>query len=166
MFNIKRNEDAVSPVVAEVMLVAVGIIVATIIIAFSLGLGTGGMAPQSSVRASSYSMGDHSVIMLEHQGGDELYLASPNTKMVVDGDVVDVTLLTTDDDLEFKAGEFLYIFNETDEIGGFAIGTATHLTNENAEGDLADIIAFGEIGTVKFIDVATQQMIADLDVRF
>ncbi|WP_135612806.1 type IV pilin [Methanococcoides sp. AM1] len=166
MFNINVNEDAVSPVVAEIMMVAVGIIVATIIIAFSLGLGTGDVAPQAGVRASSYSMGDHSVIMLEHQGGDELYLASSNTKMVVDGEVVDVTLLTTDDDLEFKAGESLYIFNEVDEIGGFAIGTATHLTNENAEGDLADIVAFGETGTVKFVDVSSQQMITDIDVRF
>ncbi|UGV39758.1 type IV pilin N-terminal domain-containing protein [Methanococcoides orientis] len=164
MFNIKVNEDAVSPVIAEIMMVAIGIIIAAVLAAYALGMGAPAAVPVSNVNAIEDSATGYNVIMLKHQGGDELSLAATNTKMMVGGEVVDVSLLTTDEDLKFKSGETICIFNEAD-IGGFAVGTTEILDAEITAGDVSDIFS-GESRDVKFIDVATQQIIADLDVRF
>ncbi|WP_445474510.1 type IV pilin [Methanococcoides methylutens] len=164
MFNIKMNEDAVSPVIAEIMMVAVGVIIAAVLAAFALGYGAPDVAPVSNVNAIEDTATGYNVIMLEHQGGDELNLASANTKMMVGGEVVDVSLLTSDDDLKFTSGETICIFNEAD-VGGFAVGTTAILDSEITAGDVSDIFS-GESRDVKFIDVATQQIIADLSVRF
>lgn len=165
MFNIKRNEEAVSPVIAEVMMVAIGVIIAAVIAAYALGIGAPDAVPVSNINAVEDTATGYNVIMLQHQGGDELNLAAANTKMMVGGEVVDVSLLTTDEDLTFKPGDVLYIFKEVSDISGFTAGTATIMNAENAVGDLSDIFS-GESRDVKFIDVASQQIIADLDVRF
>ncbi|MEL4305314.1 type IV pilin [Methanococcoides sp. LMO-2] len=163
MFNISRNEDAVSPVIAEIMMVAIAVIIAAVIAAYALGMGAPDSVPVSNINAVEDTATGYNVIMLEHQGGDELYLGTANTKMLVGGEVVDVSLLTTDEDLKFTSGETICIFKEAD-VGGFAVGTTDMLNTEITAGDVSDIFSGGS--DVKFIDIATQQIIADLDVRF
>ncbi|WP_052721383.1 type IV pilin [Methanococcoides methylutens] len=164
MFNINRNEDAVSPIIAEIMMVAIAVIIAAVIAAYALGMGAPDSVPVTNINAVEDSATGYNVIMLQHQGGDELNLAAANTKMMVGGEVVDVSLLTTDEDLTFRSGETICIFNEAD-IGGFAVGTTDILDTEITAGDVSNVFS-GESRDVKFIDIATQQIIADLDVRF
>ncbi|WP_135612807.1 type IV pilin [Methanococcoides sp. AM1] len=154
-----RNEDAVSPVIGVILMVAITVILAAVIAAFVFGMGPSEMAPQSSVRASAEVDNSTSVVLIEHQGGDEINLASSNTRVSIAGDVVGLDLVS-DDSLTFEAGETLYLYNN---------GTADVLGNSTtfaAIGTPADVAASGDTINVKFIDVASQQMIADLDVRF
>lgn len=164
MLKIKVNEDAAVPVITElVTMVSLGTILAFVIAAYALGLGVPDAVPMSNVNAIEDTATGYNVIMLQHQGGDELNLAAANTKIMVGCEVVDVSLLTTDEDLAFTSGETICIFNESG-IGGFAVGTTDILDTEITAGDVSDIFS-GE-SNVKFIDVSTQQIIADLDVRF
>ncbi|WP_048205637.1 type IV pilin [Methanococcoides methylutens] len=155
-----RNEDAVSPVIGVILMVAITVILAAVIAAFVFGMGPSEMAPQSSLRASATDTAtdDISIVMIEHQGGDEIVLSSTNTKFLVGGEEV---VYTANVDDTFTAGERLYIaMNATDY----------QLANSTADGDfeatLEDIGSTGDIVEISIIDVSSQQMIASLDVRY
>ena len=98
-------------------------------------------------------------IKLEHQGGDGITMTSTATKITVDGN--SVTYDTTGYDAQFDAGETQYVYRTS---AGYFI------TNDSTATILGlspiDVVAAGATSNVKIIDVASQQMIADLDVRF
>ncbi|TQD23837.1 type IV pilin [Methanolobus vulcani] len=152
------DEDAVSPVIGVILMVAITVILAAVIAAFVFGMGPPEQAPQASLRASAMEDNSSSMVKIEHQGGDEMILASANTRIVVDGTTATIDDgITSDDDKRFVAGENVYISNQT---SGFYLdltpnGTAVH-----------DIGATGETVNVKFVDVGSGQLIADMDVRF
>lgn len=162
--NFLKEEDAVSPVIGVILMVAITVILAAVIAAFVFGMGPPEQAPQAAIRASAAEIGN-STIKLEHQGGDAVILTSANTKVSVTGGnaegVITIAGLTADDE-RFEAGEVLYICTT---------GTAaTNLVIANKSAvELVSPIDIADQGTsanVKFIDVASQQMIADLTVRF
>ncbi len=125
MFKMNRNEDAVSPVIGVILMVAITVILAAVIAAFVFGMGPSEMAPQSSVRLSNVSTDGFT---LEHQGGDEILWN--NTYITVDGDRI------------------------ADRTGNLTAGTSVFITATVENGD-----------SIKLIDISSQQLIADLDVR-
>jgi flagellin-like protein len=151
-----EEEGAVSPVIGVILMVAITVILAAVIAAFVFGMGPPEQAPQSSLRASAATEGTISVIKLEHQGGDAVYLDSIHTKVLLDGTTVDVTLLNASTEA-FDAGESVYLY----DISGGDLELAG-----NATGAIDPIAASGETKEVKIIDVGSQQMIADLKVNF
>lgn len=156
-----KKDDAVSPVIGVILMVAITVILAAVIAAFVFGLGSPETAPQASVKGSTDVLGtdDDSVVKVEHQGGDAITITSANTKVTVDGEAIDYYETTAAD--KFEAGESLYIVNNS---GAFTIGNATTAaTNATAGSGFASA---GETVNIKFIDVPTQQLIADFDVRF
>lgn len=160
MFKMNRNEDAVSPVIGVILMVAITVILAAVIAAFVFGMGPSEMAPQASVRGSAAVI-DNNVIVLEHQGGDEIIFDSAHTTVIVSGNTTTdgtITLNTSMADTEFSAGEKLYIYYVSapllDEYG---------IVDSASNGDIA---VSGETINVKLVDVTSQQLIADLDVRF
>jgi len=154
-----KEEDAVSPVIGVILMVAITVTLAAVIAAFVFGMGPPEQAPQASLRASAMEDNSSKVIKLEHQGGDEVVLASTNTRVSVDGNTADPSLLSTDEDQSFEAGEVMYLYKNSSD---YVIGTQANLT---AESSLTDIAASGETASVKIIDVSSQQMIADMTVR-
>lgn len=89
-----NDEEAVSPVVGVILMVAITVILAAIIAAFVLGLGSPKQAAKASmklVRANAESA------CIEHQGGDTI---NGDLNMFVGGAQVGVTHT-----LPFKAGE-------------------------------------------------------------
>jgi hypothetical protein len=86
---------------------------------------------------------------------------------------VDLSMLTDTDAKAFEAGETLYIYNgEEDSIGtgsseepGYYLGNSTHATDAS-DGAADDVVDSGETAEIKIIDVASQQFISDIDVRF
>jgi flagellin-like protein len=148
-----KEEDAVSPVIGVILMVAITVILAAVIAAFVFGMGPPEQAPQASLRASAESLGGSTGIKLEHQGGDQVVLASANTKITVGG--TDVGYIITD--TAFDAGEIVYISNTS---GTYYLESSKNATPTTSVG------ATGETVNVKIIDVASQQMIADMNVRF
>lgn len=157
MFKMNRNEDAVSPVIGVILMVAITVILAAVIAAFVFGMGPSEMAPQSSLRASAdveTLAGTENIAMIEHQGGDEIVLNSANTKFLVDG--TEVLYSAVGDRL--TAGERLYIGTDGTD---YVVANVTNDANFTA-----DIGTSGEIIEISVIDVSSQQMIASLDVRY
>ncbi|MBN2109486.1 MAG: type IV pilin N-terminal domain-containing protein [Methanosarcinaceae archaeon] len=142
-----KEEDAVSPVIGVILMVAITVILAAVIAAFVFGMGPPEQAPQASLRASAMTEGTDKYIKLEHQGGDAIVMSDSNTKVVVNG-----TTLTSYTLGEYKAGETLYLGSDT-------------LAN-NTTTPTALSVSTGDTLNVKIIDVASQQMIADMNVRF
>ncbi|OPY25530.1 MAG: hypothetical protein A4E23_00050 [Methanomethylovorans sp. PtaU1.Bin073] len=144
-------------------MVAITVILAAVIAAFVFGMGPPEQAPQASLRASATTITDDddntvSAIKLEHQGGDAVYLDATHTKILLDGNAVNVVLADADTDA-LDAGEYVYIFNDDGVNFLDAQGNDTQ-TN------LTAITATGTSTNVKIVDVGSQQMIADLKVNF
>ncbi len=151
--NFLKEEDAVSPVIGVILMVAITVILAAVIAAFVFGMGPPEQAPQAAIRAAAYNDGTHNVVKLEHQGGDAVIMTSANTKITLDGSDVGMTNLTTDAVRRFEAGEILYISdNGTEQLSNVSLADSSYTA--------------GSTVNVKIIDVASQQMISDLDVRF
>nr|WP_321496379.1 type IV pilin N-terminal domain-containing protein [uncultured Methanolobus sp.] len=156
------NEDAVSPVIGVILMVAITVILAAVIAAFVFGMGPPEQAPQASIRASADTMNSLNAIKIEHQGGDAITFTEARTKVTVSGNTSTagtVTLNSTMDDTQFDAGEVVYIYNE----GGTIKIDETNIADSEADTIIA---ASGETINVKLIDVSSQQLIADMDVRF
>ena len=161
--NFLKEEDAVSPVIGVILMVAITVILAAVIAAFVFGMGPPEQAPQSAIRAASATAtSSDNVIKLEHQGGDAIIMKAANTKITISGNSTtegQVEINTSIADDRFEAGELLYIYRD---------GTNQSLdTSVIAMADASGPIAYsGQTINVKIIDVTSQQMIADVDVRF
>ncbi len=154
-----KEEDAVSPVIGVILMVAITVILAAVIAAFVFGMGPPEQAPQASLRASAVVDNSTNVVKIEHQGGDEMILASTNTRVVVDGNTATISSdIDTDAEKRFVAGENVYVNNHSSAYYlSLTPNTTATATNMGATGDTVN---------VKFVDVSSGQMIADMDVRF
>jgi FlaG/FlaF family flagellin (archaellin) len=144
-------------------MVAITVILAAVIAAFVFGMGPPEQAPQASLRASGATSADDStlsIIKLEHQGGDQIILAEANTKIVVDGETVTYAV----SDTTFDAGETYYV--ALDDNGEYALGENTSSNDYVVSTNTSTIAASGDTVNVKIIDVTSQQLIGDMDVRF
>ena len=158
-----KEEDAVSPVIGVILMVAITVILAAVIAAFVFGMGPPEQAPQASIRANADTIGGESVIKLQHQGGDVVSTLATNTRITVSGsaNATTVTGAIKPDAglLEFVAGDTLYIYKDTPTTATLTNATAAPTVNEG-------IATTGETVTVLIIDIASQQMIATVNVRF
>jgi flagellin-like protein len=68
-----KNDEAVSPVIGTILMVAITVILAAVIAAFVLGMGTPTQAPQAQIVISSTSATTGN-ITLTHRGGDSIDL--------------------------------------------------------------------------------------------
>ncbi|MDP2218171.1 MAG: type IV pilin N-terminal domain-containing protein [Methanolobus sp.] len=153
-----KEEDAVSPVIGVILMVAITVILAAVIAAFVFGMGPPEQAPQASIRASAVVIDSQNSVKLEHQGGDDFYLASTNTKVMCNGTEVTSTIADASTNA-FSAGETVYIFATAANTYSLGNNTTTTLP-------AAHVGASGETVNVKVIDTASQQMISDVMVRF
>ncbi len=69
----RKNEDAVSPVIGVILMVAITVILAAVIAAFVFGLGgTQTAAPTASIVAANYPDTTGPDMRIQHKGGDML----------------------------------------------------------------------------------------------
>jgi flagellin-like protein len=80
--NFKKSEDAVSPVIGVILMVAITVILAAVIGAFVFGMGTPEATPSARIVITSADVSANTII-LEHQGGDSL--AMDDVKIVIKG---------------------------------------------------------------------------------
>ncbi len=154
----KRNEEAVSPVIGVILMVAITVILAAVIAAFVFGMGAPETAPQASIKAETSSLNTGTAIELQHQGGDAIIMTNSAVKVTVDGSEIDYYNTSTSD--QFEAGDSFYIVKDGSDK--YTIGNQSATTANST----AAVATSGNTVEVKIIDVATQQMIADMNVRF
>ncbi|MDW7732219.1 MAG: type IV pilin N-terminal domain-containing protein [Methanolobus sp.] len=99
-----KEEDAVSPVIGVILMVAITVILAAVIAAFVFGMGPPEQAPQASLRMTNQST---SGFTIEHQGGDKIDIGDIN--ITVDGNMLNAGNYTNASDGIFAAGETIYV---------------------------------------------------------
>lgn len=70
----RQNEEAVSPVIGVILMVAITVILAAVIAAFVFGMGTPQKTPQANLQITKATTAGVSYIAIEHKGGDPLAL--------------------------------------------------------------------------------------------
>lgn len=78
-----RKEEATSPVIGVILMVAITVIVAAIIAVFMFGIGAPEKAPQASIKIADVDTATD-LITLEHFGGDTLRLG--DVKLIIEQD--------------------------------------------------------------------------------
>ena len=136
------DDDAVSPVIGVILMVAITVILAAVIGTFVLGLGdqVGETAPQASFNFEFGSTpAGQAMVDITHDGGDSIDATSASLNTTVDGtEVVDDADLTYEDDNAWKqvgtasAGSSV---NVTDTANAAWSGQSIRVVWTNANGD-------------------------------
>jgi flagellin-like protein len=153
------NDKAVSPVIGVVLMVAITVILAAAIGSSVFGQGPSESAPQANIDVIVTGINETNIgtVKLEHLGGDTILLKEGTTKVMLakaDGTSLELdigqldTLADDDSDTTFEVG-MTKSFDLVAENGG----TDPTMTS-------------GEFATIKIVDVKTQQLIADKELRF
>jgi flagellin-like protein len=176
-----KNDEAVSPVIGVILMVAITVILAAVIAAFVFGMGPQKQAPQASLRVTGVNLttagqpGNY--VILEHQGGADIQLS--DTKLVVEfkdlnGAVSRVIQGKMDTNItRLQAGDKLQILDAT--VSGLTVPTHGAVKNPGATAILLlpdttaasgtiQLTAGGKV-TVSLIDVPTGQMISQATIN-
>ncbi len=157
---IRKNEEAVSPVIGVILMVAITVILAAVIAAFVFGMGPPKQAPQASLRAVSVDLtAGATTVKIEHQGGADIILS--DAKVIVEQGTNRVSYATAGDTTErYVSGDKLVVGTSVDSIQLNGADT----THTALAGTAFDIVAGSEV-TVTVIDVPSGQQIAQMKIR-
>ncbi len=152
------NNKAVSPVIGVILMVAITVILAAAIGASVFGHGTAQSAPQANfdIRAGSIFVDGGNAadtpasVKIQHLGGDPINFNISSTKMMVSVD----------------GGTSKQVLKASQEALGIVnIGDVKTLALTDAASNTI-LIASGNTANIKIIDVVTNQLICDKNVRF
>ena len=161
---IRNNEEAVSPVIGVILMVAITVILAAVIAAFVFGMGPPKQAPQASLRTVSvYNDSTNTTVKVEHQGGADIILS--DTKVIVEQGNNRTTYATSGLATQrFVAGDKLIIQTNNPTTSSITLnGVVTTSTLGTPAGGF-DISSGSEV-TVTFVDVPSGQQIAQMRIR-
>jgi len=136
------DDDAVSPVIGVILMVAITVILAAVIGTFVLGLGdqVQTTTPQASFNFEQGDLdgdGDGTDVRITHNGGDTL----DNAKVTVtlDGNDADFSATGASDfPGTIKAGSSALVTNDDSNMGGS--GTVVRVTWESASGENSAVL--------------------------
>ena len=150
----RKDEKAVSPVIGVILMVAITVILAAAIGSSVFSKGTAEAAPQASLNMKAdgtYSNTEkQAVVRIEHLGGDALNLTSTKLMIAID------------------KGSSTPAIVENNVTGGnniLDVGDTKAFKINKTDGDIIKVIS-GNIVNIKIIDVQTNQLICDKNVRF
>jgi flagellin-like protein len=144
---LKKNEEAVTPVLAVILLVAITVIVAVIIAVFMFGVGAPADAPQAKLRF----VATNETLDVYHEGGDPLI--GKDSKVIIN-DAITTDAYTLDN------GETLDVVLTS---GGDA-NNDTFVPGERAQASWDSAPDAGDIIFVQVMDTPTGQMVANVKV--
>jgi archaeal type IV pilus assembly protein PilA len=143
-----KDIDAVSPVIGVILMVAITVILAAAIGSSVFGNGPEKSAPQANIDVKANATGNATApgsIKIEHLGGDTLKFGTNATTKIT------VTLGENSSDIDATS------------LGDFSVGDMKIVQlNTLANGKPAS----GDIVNIKIIDVNTNQLVINKDVRF
>lgn len=143
--NIFKNNNAVSPVIGVVLMVAITVILAAAIGSSVFGNSPTESAPQANI---DISVVNESKIKVEHLGGDIIRFGSNDTTKMI-------------------------LSNESDsacEIDGVALGNFSvgdsRILDLKGYNNASHAQSSGTFANLKIVDVKTKQLICNKDLRF
>ena len=117
-----KNEDAVSPVIGVILMVAITVILAAVIAAFVFNLGGGQeKAPTASIVAANNPDTTTPDLKISHKGGDLLKAGDWKLSVVNVGDAPSYIVSTNTGD--FAVGSLILVTNTTQGAAGFLLGS-------------------------------------------
>lgn len=156
-----KRDDAVSPVIGVILMVAITVILAAVIAAFVFGMDTPEVSPQASLKVDDIKLdvddNHNSSIYIDHQGGDKIDL-SEATLTVTQGNNITKFSPMNNSEVFFEAGDLL-IVNVTDTDSGInlngdhqSVGTVTGF----------NVTSSGDDVKISVSHIPTGQIIADM----
>jgi archaeal type IV pilus assembly protein PilA len=154
-FGMKKNEEAVSPVIGVILMVVITVIIAAILAVFAFGIGGPQKSPEVNLRFTAVDDGTNTTLKISHEGGDALILKDEKMTVTFAADGSDAI------------------------IGGGATPVAVALNPAIWQTTLLDTLAAGQVvvgelfhadtpaGTiieVKIVDTPTGQLISKVRV--
>lgn len=156
----EKNDEAVSPVIGVILMVAITVILAAVIAAFVFGMGTPTKAPQASLTISS-SSNTYDYINITHRGGDAIDLAKTkaiiennNSRMIFDTLAATTNITQTGDEI----GITVTTGTTTDKVTKNKVTIVSGTISTAATANLAP----GKV-TVTLIDIDSSKEISKLD---
>ncbi len=118
-----KNNEAVSPVIGTILMVAITVILAAVIAAFGFGFGASSQkGPTTSITLSSVPETPQSIDMkIMHKGGDTLKAGDWRISIVKAGDPPAFKISSTD----FRVGEQIVTYNLTNGAGAYTVTNST-----------------------------------------
>jgi flagellin-like protein len=165
-----KKDDAVSPVIGVILMVAITVILAAVIAAFVFGMDTPEVSPQASLKVDDIKLdvGDNNnnSIYIDHQGGDKIDL-SEATLTVTQGNNITKFSPMNNSEVFFEAGDLLIVnitdsdSNPDDVSSGISLNGVHQDPNLDTE-SLVDINSTGEDVKISVSHIPTGQIIADM----
>jgi len=157
----RKNEEAVSPVIGVILMVAITVILAAVIAAFVFGMGPPKQAPQASLTATTTNSTD--AINLTHKGGDGIDLTKVKAIIEQGSSRMVINPVATSSRI-YQAGDDLGFYVSTSATGA----NAAVYVNKVAVAATIDTAATANLTagkvTVNLIDTDSTQQIASISV--
>ncbi len=150
----EKNEEAVSPVIGVILMVAITVILAAVIAAFVFGMNTPKQAPQTSLTFTGASSGSNAGLQITHSGGDSIILANERITVAWANNNTPVTYTN-------NATNTIYNNIPLDQFvsnAGEASGNIS-LTPGNSYTNTSLTLPAGSVVAVRILDVPTGQLI-------
>jgi len=120
MMNFKQNEEAVSPVIGVILMVAITVILAAVIAAFVFGM-TGNIDPQKEVYATTKISPDadgNAWLIVTLQGGKDIIFIKEVKCIIGDGEAKELDGLKEADLIELGKSGKIKLTDDADVIEG------------------------------------------------
>ncbi len=152
-----KNDEAVSPVIGVILMVAITVILAAVIAAFVFGMGTPTKAPQVQLKfiATNSSTAGTDTLTISHDGGDPLVLK--DEKITITDAVSGATVSGV-------TGMFLVDSDGTNQNGFVRYNGNTTLTPGMTITNGSMTLFKNSIIVIKVLDIPSGQMIASTKV--
>ncbi len=153
------EEDAVSPVIGVILMVAITVILAAVIAAFVFGMGPPEQAPVASIRLTGVS---GSNVTLQHQGGDSIDMSDTTITVSQGTNVSKYTKMNkTAGKAMFEGGDILVLYAADDTNNAVKLnGVEISPTRDGVA--LTVVSPSSEDVKVTIVDTVSGQMIADM----
>lgn len=152
-----RNDEAVSPVIGVILMVAITVILAAVIAAFVFGMGPPVKAPQAQLKFSANATG----LKISHDGGDPLILK--DEKLTVKYATND-SVVGSLNSVPLYATSAPYFQNSIDTLVAGSPLSSYNLSGASSTLYGGPTMPTGKILTVQILDVPSGQLIASTQV--
>ncbi len=147
----RKDEEAVSPVIGVILMVAITVILAAVIAAFVFGLGGSQTnAPTASIVASNYPDTTTADMKIQHKGGDILKGGEWKLSIVIAGQPPQFNISQSGSDL--SVGSMI--------IANFTTVPGSIITNQSA-GTQGTALASNTKYDVKLVHIPSNAMLLD-----
>lgn len=151
------DEDAVSPVIGVILMVAITVILAAVIAAFVFGMGPPEQAPQASLRLADVDESEDK-LTLQHQGGDSIDMSQASIVISQGSNVLKLSPVTTIPDKLYESGDILTVYTHTTETNVSLNGMEIYNTTEKE----LDIATGSDDVRVTIADTVSGQLIGEM----